>query len=83
MTTCISGNHISSWLDDLTLTCTACTVLVSFDFVVIRLESKLRSFACLTKGDIVGIEYNNKVLVCVCVIDLDAAAKSVPFVTDI
>ncbi len=25
------------------------------------LESKLRSFACLTKGDTIGIEYNTKV----------------------
>ena len=25
------------------------------------LESKLRSFACLTKGDVIGIEYNDKV----------------------
>lgn len=25
------------------------------------LESKLRSFACLTKGDIIGIEYNQKI----------------------
>ena len=35
--------------------------LVSLTFLVNRLESKLRSFACLTKGDIIGIEYNNKV----------------------
>ena len=28
---------------------------------LISLESKLRSFACLTKGDIIGIEYNDKV----------------------
>ena len=30
-------------------------------FYVNRLESKLRSFACLTTNDIIGIEYNGKV----------------------
>jgi hypothetical protein len=26
-----------------------------------RLESKLRSFACLTKNDVIGIEYNGQI----------------------
>ena len=26
------------------------------------MESKLRSFACLTKSDVIGIEYNNQVV---------------------
>ena len=36
-------------------------ISVSLDFLLTSLESKLRLFACLTKGDIIGIEYNEKV----------------------
>ena len=36
-------------------------VLLSLNYLLTSLESKLRLFACLTKGDIIGIEYNDKV----------------------
>lgn len=32
------------------------------------LESKLRNFACLSTGDVVAIDYNNKVRILKCVI---------------
>ena len=41
--------------------CSALSSSSSNDFNLIRLELKLRHFACLTKGDMIAVHYNNKV----------------------
>lgn len=36
-------------------------IFISLNILVYSLENALRSFACLTKGDIIAIKYNERV----------------------